>query len=330
MYEPGLVSVVIVNWNRRDLLKSCLESLQKQTYRNFEIIVVDNASQDGSVEFTKNFFPKIKLITNKENLLYTFAQNQGLCQSKGEFILCLNNDVILERNFLQETILAMKTDNKIGIISGKILSKDKIFIDTTGQFLSRYRKPVERGYKQKDSGQFDKGGFVFGAGGVAPLYRREMLEEIKLEDGEYFDNHYGLFYEDLDLNWRANCSGWEAYYTPRAICYHIRGGSAKLREPKISFLKRFDFCYLLPEHQLLLLRNRYATIIKNDSLKNFVQNFLFIFLYDFSLWVYLLLFKPIVVINLFKDLKFIKRAFTKRKIIKVKLNLTNKSNLFVK
>ncbi len=319
MYEPGLISVVVVNWNRRDLLRACLESLRAQTYRNLEVVVVDNTSCDNSLEYLKACSPGIKIIANKENLLYSYAQNQGIIQAKGEFILSLNNDVILDRDFLKEAITAMKTDENIGIVSGKILSGDKNFIDTAGQLLSRFRKPLERGYRQKDSGQFDKAGFIFGACGACALYRSRMLDEIRLQNAEYFDNDYGLFYEDLDLNWRANIFGWKAYYAPKAVGYHARGGSAKTGAPAIRFFRRFNFCCLSPSHQLMLLKNRYSTIIKNDTLRNFLRDFFFIFLYDFLIWLYLFLFRPSVIIGLLTDMRFLKTAYEKRKIIRGKI-----------
>ncbi|MCX5657587.1 MAG: glycosyltransferase family 2 protein [Candidatus Omnitrophica bacterium] len=318
MFKKDLISVVIVNWNKRDLLQACLQSLKAQSYRDFEIIVVDNASKDGSLELVKNYFPDVKLIMNSGNLLYSCALNQGIREACGEFILCLNNDTILDKDFLKECILAMKSDKDIGIVSGKILSADGKFIDTAGEFLSRSRKPFERGYRRKDCGQFEREEFVFGAGGVAPFYRTKMLEEIKLKEGEYFDNDYGLFYEDLDLNWRANLLGWKAYYTPKAICLHARGSSAKANIPAIRFLRKFNFCYLSCNHQLMLLRNRYSTIIKNDTLPKFFLNSPFILSCDLLIWAYLTLFKPLVIIRLFLDIKFVKIAYEKRRIIRKK------------
>lgn len=319
MFKEDLISIIIVNWNKRDLLKVCLQSLMAQSYPDFEIIIVDNASVDGSRELVRNSFPDVKLLVNSKNLLYSYALNQGIREVHGEFILCLNNDTILDKDFLKECVLAIKSDKAIGIISGKILSADGNLIDTTGEFLSRSRKPLERGYHRKDCGQFDEEGFIFGAGGVAPFYRAKMFEEIKLKEGEYFDEDYGLFYEDLDLNWRANRFSWKAYYTPKAICFHARGSSAKENIPAIRFLRRFNFCYLSRDHQLMLLRNRYSAIIKNDTLAKFFLNFPFILSYDLLIWIYLVLFRPLVIIELILDMRFLKTAYKKRRIIRGKI-----------
>ena len=314
--EKDFVSIVVVDWKGNDLLRDCLNSILSQTYRNFEIILIANEPRDNFLKEIRNSFPQIKIIVNEKNLFYSSSQNQGISKARGEFILSLNNDVILERNFLEEVIRAMKLDERIGIVSGKILSLDKKTIDSTGQFLSLTYKPWERGYRKPDLGQFDREGFVFGSCGACAFYRYEMLVEIKIEDDEYFDKDYGLFYEDLDLNWRANLFGWKAYYTPKAIAYHLRGASRKFPEYKFN---RFEFFSLIPEYKIFLLKNRYATIIKNSSLKDFLKNFLFIFIYDFILLIYLALFNPYIFVKLFRERNFLREAYRKRKIIAQKL-----------
>ncbi|MCM8783966.1 MAG: glycosyltransferase family 2 protein [Candidatus Omnitrophica bacterium] len=313
MHDNDSVSVVIVDWRSNKLLKNCLNSVFLQTYRNFEIILVENEPLDSFLREILSSFPQLRIIANKKNFFYSFAQNQGIKEAKGEFVLSLNNDIILDRNFLKEVLNTIKMDRKIGIVSGKILSYKGEFIDSTGQFLSRMRKPLERGHREKDIGQFDTPGFVFGACGACAFYRKEMLEAIRIEDGEYFDNNYGLFYEDLDLNWRAQLAGWKAYYNPKAIGYHLRGSSAKVNQPKFRIFKRFEFCYLLPEHKLMLLKNRYATIIKNETTQGFLRNFFFIFIYDLSIWAYLLLFEPSIILRFRKEVKYLLSVFRKER-----------------
>ncbi|MCM8765784.1 MAG: hypothetical protein NC920_02945, partial [Candidatus Omnitrophica bacterium] len=136
---------------------------------------------------------------------------------------------------------------------------------------------------------------------------------IKISDGEYFDAEYGLFYEDLDLNWRANRFGWRAYYNPKAIAYHLRGSSVRLNKPAFSLFRYFQFCCLSPEHKLMLFKNRYATLIKNETLITFLRNFFFVFLYDFCLWFYIFLFEPNLVLKFSKEVKFLYSSFKKRR-----------------
>ena len=149
-----MISVIIVNYNRKDLLKQCLDSLYGQSFKNIEIIVVDNASEDDSVAMVSAFYPNVKLIRNTVNALFCKAQNQGIGISRGDFVLSLNSDVTLDKDYLKETLSSAGLDSGIGMVSGKILRMDNKTIDSTGLFLGRNRKAVERGYGKIDKGQY--------------------------------------------------------------------------------------------------------------------------------------------------------------------------------
>lgn len=138
------------------------------------------------------------MINNRENLFFSQAQNQGIKASCSEFILCLNDDVILEKNFVEELVKAIGLDTRIGMVSGKILRMDKITVDSTGLFLGRSRKPVEGGFNQRDNGQYNKEEYIFGACVAAAFYRRKMLEEIREATG-YFDERFFFLVEDIDF-----------------------------------------------------------------------------------------------------------------------------------
>ncbi len=306
-----LVSAIIVNHNRKTYLRDCLNSLLGQSYSPVEIIVVDNSSQDGSLLMLEEEFKQVMLIANKKNQLYCRAQNQGVKAARGEYLLCLNNDVILEKDFLAEAVKAANSKEKIGMVCGKIMSWDGKNIDSAGQVLGRSRRPLERGYKMEDTGAFDKPCYIFSAGGVAPLYKRKMLDAIELE-GEYFDQGYGMFYEDLDIAWRANLLGWRGFYNPQALAYHRRGGTAKVNLPRISFLKKYDFAYLSPELKVSLVKNRYMTILKNDCIRDFVINLPWIIGYEIKLWAYITIFQPCLIFKLINDIDWVKTALRKR------------------
>jgi len=282
-----MVSIIIATHNKLNCFKDCLQSLKGQSLRNFETILIFNSSSADTITEARSISPRAKYIINSENLLFCKASNQGIQHSGGGYVLCLNDDVVLEPTFIEELINAAATDNKIGMVSGKILRPDKKTIDTTGLFLGRSRKPVERGFNQLDKGQYDKEGYVFGVSGCAAFYRREMLEDIKDSNG-YFDERYGMFYEDLDLAWRANKNGWKGYYTPRAIAYHQRGASCRTIKPKIGFLKQYAFACLNDELKFRLIRNRHRTILKNDSLGGFIFNLPFILAYELKLFFYMI------------------------------------------
>jgi GT2 family glycosyltransferase len=276
-----MISVIIVNYNREDLLQQCLESLRGQSFKDFEIIAVDNASQDDSVAMVKSCYPEAKLIQNTANLLFCKAQNQGIGISRGDFILCLNSDVVLNRDYLKEALSGAGIDDKIGMVSGKILRMDKKTMDSTGLFLGRNRKAVERGYGKIDKGQYNKPGYVFGASGACAFLRRSMLTDIKDENG-YFDERFGMYYEDLDLCWRANKKGWKAYYNPKAIAYHVRGGTAL----GCGHAANHIFPYIGRDLQKRYIINRYRCMIKNDSILSFLVNLPFILCYNMKIWGY--------------------------------------------
>jgi len=266
-----MISITIANYNRKDSLKQCLNSIRSQDFKDFEVIVVDNASTDGSVEMVRTYYPEVKLICNTENFLFCKAQNQGIESAGGDFVLCLNSDCVLGKDYLKEAFAAACFDEKIGMVSAKILRIDKRTIDSTGLSLGRNRKAVERGYGREDKGQYSTAGYVFGVSGAAAFFRKKMLLDIKDEHG-YFDERFGMYYEDLDLCWRAQKKGWKAYYEPRAIAYHARSGIAALRGNK-DLTEKYIF-------------NRYMCMRKNDSLWGVLLNAPFIMLYEIKIYFY--------------------------------------------
>ncbi|MEE8317730.1 MAG: glycosyltransferase family 2 protein, partial [Candidatus Omnitrophota bacterium] len=242
-----------------------------------------------SAEMIGTYFPESRLIRNTRNLLFCKAYNQGIDASKGSFILCLNNDVVLHKDYLKEALLAIGLDNKIGMVSGKILRMDGVTIDSTGLFLGRNRKPIERGYDKKDNGQYEKSEYVFGVSGACAFFKRTMLMDIKSEYG-YFDERFGMYYEDLDLCWRAQKKGWKAYYNPKAVAYHTRGGTAVIHR---GARPSFNFPLLSNSLKKRYLRNRYLCMRKNDSFLGILINLPFILWYELKIWSYLAIRLPL-------------------------------------
>ncbi len=315
------VSVSIVNYCGRELLAECLASVGRQTYPSLETVVVDNASDDGSAEFVRESFPWALVVETSRNELFCKAQNTGIQNTTGEYVLILNNDVILHEDFIAEAVKAMETDPKVGAVSGKVFRMDGRTLDTTGLFKGRDRRPVERGYGRPDEGRFDGPEYVFGAGGVCPLYRRECLDDAS-PDGEYFDPGYGAFYEDLDLVWRANRRGWRAFYEPKAVAWHHRGATAQKKAGKGSnrgkggiggVFSGFAYARLPDSLKARLLLNRYKTMIKNDRLPEFIRNLPWILLYDLRLWGFTLLFAPGAVPGFVKGIPGLAAAWRRRR-----------------
>ncbi len=268
------ISVVSITYNAGSFIKSCLDSLCEQTYKDFETILVDNASIDKTVSLIKKFSPEVTLLQNNKNYGVCKARNQAIKIAKGKYILTLDSDVVLDKDFLLKIKnLAERVDNKVGMIGAKIMQfRDKNLIDSTEIILTKARRFLDRGYGEIDRSQYDKDINIFGPCAAAALYKKEMLEDIKKED-EYFDSRFFYLVEDFDLSWRARNKGWSAVYCPEAKCFHRKNGSNT--NEKIR--------------QFLTFRNRYFLLIKNQSLKDFLIHLPFMLPYDLLRFGYLLL-----------------------------------------
>ena len=228
----------------------------KQDYQGeIEIIIVDNSSTDGSLEYLEEKQKGIKLFKNNGNKGFSYAHNQAIEVSKGEYILPLNFDVFIESNFINEMVKVMENEPSIGIISGKLYkqingNKSRL-IDSTGIMMEHcFMRP--RGEFEEDKGQYDspENFMVFGACGAAPFYRRVMLEDIKCFK-EFFDEDFINYVEDVDLSWRAQIRGWKCIYNPKAIAYHERGATRRNNHR------------IQNEYLIYGFRNRYCSMIKN-------------------------------------------------------------------
>lgn len=215
-----MISVVILNFNGKRYLEKCLSSLESQTYRDFEVIVVDNASSDGSVDFLEAQFPWVRIIENEKNLGFAGGTNSGIRRAEGEYILTLNNDTQVDRRFLECLVGPMQSDKGVGMCAAKMLLPDGR-INSTGICLSRSGAAWDRGMFESDRGQYNSHEEIFGACAGAALYRKEMLREIGLFDEDFF-----LYMEDVDLAVRAKLAGWKCIYVPEAVVYHHHGGTA--------------------------------------------------------------------------------------------------------
>lgn len=305
----SLVSIVILTCGKNNYCIDCLDAISKQTYHNLEVILIDNSLELGLPQKAKDAYPTLKTFVNPQNIFYCASMNKGIEMSKGDFILCLNDDVLLGPNFIKEALSGFTHSNNIGMVSGKILRSDGLTLDSTGLFLSLYRTVKERGYGKKDVKQFEKEGFIFGVCGAAAFYRKNMLEEIK-ESAGYFDPDFRIFYEDLDIAWRANKRGFKGYYVPTALAYHVRGGSLRKNSGLNKPLAR---AYLSDELHNDLIKNRYLTIIKNENLVSCLLHLLPICLYDVCSWLYVIFFRPKVIKMFILSLGCFPRAISKRR-----------------
>jgi len=226
-----LITTVILNWNGKEYLQSCIRSVKEQTYPNLEIILIDNASTDGSIEMVKSIFHDLQVIVNPKNLGYGGGNNQGIRAARGKYIFILNNDTELEEECMKQLWQSIEMDQRIGATTPKILLYDQrdtldaagLTIYPDGLSIGRGRLENHEKYSQREE--------VFFGSGCASLFRKEMLEEIGLFDEDFF-----AYAEDTDLGWRARLAGWKAFYVPEAIVYHHHSKKFGTYSPLKAFL----------------------------------------------------------------------------------------------
>lgn len=278
MADP-LVSVIIVNFNAGDYLHICLESLQKQTLEDIEVIVVDNASSDGSLDSLAGF-PLVRLIRNSHNTGFAAAQNQGFAVAQGKFMVALNYDLVMMPNFIYELVRALDIEPTAGWACGKLLNmapdgERSNTLYAAGHAFAPDRFHFLRGVGETDRGQYDQKEFVFGAPGAAAMYRREMIDDIRV-NGQFYDEHLFTWYEDVDVDWRATRAGWRCLYIPSAVAYHVGHIGEVYQEPYRSWRAMYG------------IRNRWLVIFANDTLKNLVVGSRSLLGYELSLLLFVL------------------------------------------
>jgi GT2 family glycosyltransferase len=210
------ISVIIPNWNGAAHLPTCLDSLRKQTYQEWRIIVVDNGSEDGSSELLADRYPEVQVIALPQNRGFAGAVNVGIEASDDPMIALLNNDTEVDSGWLAALARAMEAYPQAGSIASKILLFDRRnTFHSAGDYYRTDGIPGNRGVWQEDREQYDRDEMIFGACAGAAAYRRSMLEDIGL-----FDESFFAFCEDVDLAWRAQLGGYKCLYAPQAVVYH--------------------------------------------------------------------------------------------------------------
>lgn len=216
------VTVVIPNWNGERFLPPCLGSLREQSFRDFETVLVDNGSTDGSVPFVSRNFPEVRVLSLGENKGFSVAVNAGIRASHAEYVALLNNDTETDPGWLEALVRAAEAHPEAGSFASKLVDfKDRSMLDGAGDALRRSGLPYRLGHGEPDRGQYDEAAFVFGACAGAALYRRSMLDDIGLFDEDFF-----AYCEDGDLSFRAQLTGYRCLYVPEAVVYHLGSASA--------------------------------------------------------------------------------------------------------
>ncbi len=233
-------AIVIPNWNGKEDTLLCLESLKKAAKLS-AVTVIDNGSVDGSVEAVKRSFEEVAIIEHSRNLGFAGGVNAGIKKALADgydFVVLLNNDALVEKDWLKHLLARINSQEDIGIVTSKILLADREHIDSTGDFLTRWLLPFPRGRGEVDTGQFSAAQEVTCASGGASIYKVSMLKEIGLFDEDFF-----AYYEDVDISLRARLAGWKVVYEPKPLSITNKGLPAqksKVLQPTIpSRIYRF-------------------------------------------------------------------------------------------
>jgi anaerobic magnesium-protoporphyrin IX monomethyl ester cyclase len=256
--DNGFASVIIPNFNGKAFLKPCLDSLTQQTKRNSEIILVDNASTDGSVEFVNSHYPGVNIISLASNKGFSAAVNQGIGQAKGSFIAVLNNDTVVNPNWLEVLCGFLEENPHIGFCASKITKYDNPdVIDSVGHGIIRSGYAFNIGDAVKDAGQYDNLREVFGAPAAAAVYRRSMLNDIGL-----FDEDFYMYLEDVDLSYRAQLRGHKCMFVPQATVRHRGAGTtgSQYHKDNVYFIARNTIYILMKDVPKQILKSHFFRI----------------------------------------------------------------------
>lgn len=322
------VTVQLVTHNSEKYLPFLLSSLINQSYAAFDTLILDNASTDQTVNYLKERYPRLRLITSQQNLGFAKGHNQLLNWQKSEYILFLNHDLILDKNYLTKAVAILDAQPDVAAVGGKLYRWDYEqsqqtnpprltlveagIIDSTGLILRRNHQVVDRGAGEEDTGQYNQAEEVFGVSGALFLARRSALEAVKLPRGagwEYFDQDFISYKEDIDLMYRLRLAGFKIWYLPTAIAWHERN----LKQGSDHKINRQNRSQLF---NLFSYKNHLAVIIKNEPLINLFEYSPWILWYEFKKLGWLLLFERSTLKGLGNLLVNLPSWLKKRKYIK--------------
>lgn len=221
--DPKKLYVVIPNWNGAGRIRSCLDSLKNQSQAH-QVIMVDNGSIDDSVSIIEKGYPYIDLIKRDKNYGFTGGVNPGIQKAlddSAEYVALLNNDAVADKDWLKVLLDSMQKNPEVGVVTSKICDKDKAHLDSTGDIYTVWGLPFPRGRGEAYNENYDKDIQIFAGSGGASMYRLQVFKDIGLFDQDFF-----AYYEDVDVGFRAQLSGWKAAYNPNAVVFHEIGATS--------------------------------------------------------------------------------------------------------
>lgn len=331
------VTIGILSYNDKKYLEQGLPSLLAQDYSDIEILICDN-NQDPDFKI-KNWieseFPTIRVLNAGGNVGFGRGHNHLISNAKGEYYLCFNSDMVASKDYVSKLLEPFKKDPKIAVTTGKILkwsnfpdspfSLKENYIDTVGLLPYKSHSFNERGYGQKDIGQFDAQTDIWGCSGASPMFKIDLLKKIAHQENEFFDSLFFMYKEDIDLMYRLNWAGFKIAYQPKAVAWHDRtaedpGGiinNIKKRKKRAAYIKENSFL----NHLILTYKNwswDYSLEVK-------IKTLLFILKYN----IYLLFFDPKVLKVYTKFKKYLPEIQKKRQSMPRAITAKSMENWFI-
>lgn len=309
------VAVGVINYHDYPYLPVCLDSVKRQTLRPDLVMVLDNQSRAGEIGAVASAYPEVQMLSMQENLGYSGGANRIIREANGyEYITLLNPDAVLDPRCLEEMVAAIESAPGAGCVGGKLLlgdpqldrrpgGREPPILDSTGHLIFRSRRIIDRGHGELDVGQYEKPEEVFSICGAAVLYRRAMLEEVQI-DGEYFDEDFFAYKEDVDICWRAQLLGWGSLYTPLATAHHLRGWKKRDDRRRVPWIRKYHS-----------FKNHYLMMIKNELPALFWRDFFPILWLGVRAMAYISLMEPALWKSLLDLKKYWPHARSKRRII---------------
>jgi GT2 family glycosyltransferase len=254
--------VIILNYNGLEFVQQCVQSVLESDYRNFEVIVVDNASTDGSYEAVCKWFSRVegvRIVRNKRNLGFASGNNVGYMSSTGDIVAFLNMDTVVERTWLRDLVHVLISDDRVGAVHSRQMSlRDRTQIESLGAYMDPLGFVYPRAWwacGQSPLSRVDEDEPFYPDGGSMAL-RRSVIEKVAV-NGQPFDGDYFLYFEDNDLGWRLRLGGYRVVCVSVSVLYHYRGASASATS---LYSRTFSFA-----------KNRLITLIKNYDLLNLIR-----------------------------------------------------------
>jgi len=309
-----------VTWNNKSTIADCLDSIKNQTQKELQIIIIDNHSEDGTIQIIKGHDDnRIQFIQLNHNIGFAGGHNLALKHALGDYVLFINPDIIMQPNYIENAIISFLQNPTIGCIAGLLKqvsdgNKTNI-IDSAGLCFARDRRFYLRYYgKDCRSLRLDREE-IFGCDGALPFYRFEMIQDLSI-DGDFFDESFFAHKEDWDISWRARLLGWNTLFEPTCIAWHVR--SFRPNDLK-SRNKQNDAT------RVNAIKNQYYLMIKNEDISSFLLDFPLIILRQFAIFIFIILRDFKSVRAYFLIIKNLPALFRKRKEIKLRQKVTGRS-----